>query len=601
MEKIAIIGVSCLFPDADTPAAYWQNLLAEKDSRSTATVDQMGVDPAIFYAPKSKTTDKYYCLQGGYIRDFAFNANGYKLPAEAIEGMDDLFQWSLYVAQQALQDSGYTGDNSVLSRTGIILGNLSFPTQSSNHLFEPIYKQALEANTKELLQGHDLPLVTLPGNHPISADNLKIAGYPAAFVSQALGLGGANFALDAACASSLYAVKLAGQYLLADKADLMLAGAVSRADPFFINMGFSIFHAYPEGDAVSAPLNQGSDGLYAGEGAGMFVLKRHSDAVRDGDKIYAVISGIGLSNDGKGKFLLQPNPKGQILAFERAYAQAGVSPADIDYVECHATGTPVGDKTELNSMETFYTRVGKTPLVGSAKSNFGHLLTAAGMAGMTKVILGMAHRQIPATLHLDQPLSSRNGAISGENMVSQTIPWPQQGDTERAGVSAFGFGGTNAHLILEKTVDSGQFSVNSGQWSVVSRQSEIRNPKSKMAIVGMDAFFGGCDGLAAFGQTIYRVPPGAGKALKAKPTCSSATTSQTGKPPKARSFLSSIWTSSTSKFRPTTTNRFRNICSFSKSQIAPCGMRGWRRAAMWPSSLRRRRNWHCTVFGAAWT
>ena len=194
MEKIAIIGISCLFPDAETPEAYWQNLLAEKDSRSAATADQMGVDPDIFYAPNSKTTDKYYCLIGGYIRDFEFDAKGYKLPAEAIAGMDDLFQWSLYVAQQALQDSGYTGDNSVLKRTGVILGNLSFPTQSSHHLFEPIYKQALEATTKELLQDNELPLVTLPEDRPISPDNLKIAGYPAAFVSQALGLGGANYA-----------------------------------------------------------------------------------------------------------------------------------------------------------------------------------------------------------------------------------------------------------------------------------------------------------------------------------------------------------------------------------------------------------------------
>ena len=491
MEKLAIIGISCLFPGAETPEQYWQNLLDKKDSRSAATEEQMGVDPQTFYATKPKVTDKYYCLQGGYIRNFNFDGNGYKLSSDAINSMDNLFKWPLYVADKALQDSGYGLDTAVHERTGVVLGNLSFPTQYSNHLFKPIYRKALETNAKELLQGNDLPLVPLPGHGEVSPDNLKIAGYPAAFVGQALGLGGVNFALDAACASSLYAVKLAGQYLLSGKADLMLAGAVSRADPFFINMGFSIFHAYPEGDAGSNPLNQGSDGLYAGEGAGMFVLKRHSDAVRDGDKIYAVISGIGLSNDGKGKFLLQPNPKGQILAFERAYEQAGVSPADIDYVECHATGTPVGDKTELNSMETFFSRVNRAPLVGSAKSNFGHLLTAAGMAGMTKVILGMAHDQIPATIHLDNPISSRNGTISGEQMVSELIRWPKQGDTERAGVSAFGFGGTNAHLILEKEAEP------SNQPLAVSRQQ-------KMAIVGMDAFFGSCDGLDAFGQTIYQ-------------------------------------------------------------------------------------------------
>ncbi len=495
MEKLAIIGISCLFPDAQTPEQYWQNLLAEKDSRSAATAVQMGVDPQIFYAPKSGVTDKYYCLHGGYIRDFQFDGHGYHLPAKMIDRMDDLFKWSLYVAQGALQDSGYGSDTAVQQRTGVILGNLSFPTQSSNHLCKPIYKQALETNAKELLHDNDLPLVGLPQNGEIAPENLKIAGYPAAFVGQALGLGGINFALDAACASSLYAVKLAGQYLLSGQADLMLAGAVSRADPFFINMGFSIFHAYPEGDATSNPLNQGSDGLFAGEGAGMFVLKRHSDAVRDGDKIYAVISGIGLSNDGKGKFLLQPNPKGQLLAFERAYAQAGVNPADIDYVECHATGTPVGDITELNSMESFFSRTDNIPLVGSAKSNFGHLLTAAGMAGMTKVILGMAHQQIPATIHLDKPLSSKNGIISGEQMVSQRTPWPKKGEIERAGVSAFGFGGTNAHLILEKEAQP------SPQPKVA--QPPTPSPQPKMAIVGMDAFFGSCDGLDAFGQTIY--------------------------------------------------------------------------------------------------
>lgn len=489
MEKIAIIGLSCLFPDAQTPEQYWQNLLAEKDSRSAAATAQMGVDPQTFYAPHAGVQDKYYCLQGGYIRDFSFIAHGYKLPVSYIDSLDDLFKWSLYVAHEALQDSGYLQETAVLQRTGVILGNLSFPTQSSHHLFAPIYKQALEAALQDLLH-QPLPLVELPAKESVSLDNLKIAGYPAAFVGQAMGLGGVNFALDAACASSLYAVKMAAHYLLSGKADLMLAGAVSRADPFFINMGFSIFHAYPEGAAVSCPLNQTSDGLYAGEGAGMFVLKRHSDAVRDGDKIYAVISSIGLSNDGKGKFLLQPNPKGQLLALNRAYANAGISPADIDYVECHATGTPVGDKTELNVIETFFGAAHKIPLLGSAKSNFGHLLTAAGMAGMTKVILGMAHQQIPATINLDQPLSSQNGVVSGAQMVAATIPWPQQGDRKRAGVSAFGFGGTNAHIILEK--------------ETTPAPQPAANMNVPLAIVGMDAFFGSCDGLDAFGQAIYQ-------------------------------------------------------------------------------------------------
>jgi len=427
MEKIAIIGLSVLFPDAETPQQYWQNLIQQKDSTSSATAEQMGVDPEIFYAPGGKgIQDKYYCIRGGYIQGVEFDPAGYKLPPEQIAAMDDLFKWPLYVSRRALQDSGYWGDAPALNRCGLVLGNLAFPTKSSHHLFAPIHRQAIQAATQELLQSERFLLPPLPaGPTTLSADNLMISGYPAAFAAKALGLGGTNFALDAACASSLYAVKMASQHLLSGKSDLMLAGAVSRADPFFINMGFSIFHAYPE-NGDSSPLNKTSQGLIAGEGAGIFVLKRHSEALQDGDKIYAVIGGIGLSNDGKGKFLLQPNPKGQILAFERAYANAKISPQAVDYVECHATGTPVGDKAELNSMDAFFGKHGAAPLVGSVKSNFGHLLTVAGMAGMSKVILGMKHNQIPATINLSDPMSSANGVISAEQIVAETIPWPSR-------------------------------------------------------------------------------------------------------------------------------------------------------------------------------
>jgi acyl transferase domain-containing protein len=220
---------------------------------------------------------------------------------------------------------------------------------------------------------------------------------------------------------------------------------VSAADPLFIHIGFSIFQAYPENDRTS-PLDRSSQGLVAGEGASMVVLKRYADAVKDGDRIYAVIQGVGLSNDGSGKFVLSPNPKGQILAFERAYSEAQINPSQIEYVECHATGTPLGDRTELNSMEAFFGRTNTTPFIGSVKSNLGHLLTAAGMASLLKVILGMNHHSIPATLNLTQPLSSERGRFTGEQMVRSLTPWTTP--IKQAAVSAFGFGGTNAHLIL---------------------------------------------------------------------------------------------------------------------------------------------------------
>ena len=452
MEKIAVIGVSCLFPGADTHQKFWQNLIEQKDSTSLATATEIGVDPHTFYDPVKGQPDKYYCMRGGFIRDFTFDPTGYNFSPEVLAGLDNIFKWSLYVARQALQDSGYLGHQTTLADCGVILGNLSFPSRSSHRLLAPIYRQILEPALSKLIK-QPVGLPSLPASGNLSPYNAMTFGYPAAIVAQALSLSGGNFALDAACASSLYAVRLACHYLLSGQTNLMLAGAVSCADPFSINMGFSVFQAYPE-NGISRPLDRTSGGLVAGEGAGMFVLKRYNDALRDGDKIYAVIRGIGLSNDGRGKFLLSPQSKGQLLAFERAYAEAEVDPQTIDYVECHATGTPLGDKTELATMETFFGQHGAAPLIGSVKSNFGHLLTAAGMPSMLKVVLSMSNGVIPATINVTDPFSSAHDVISTEHIVAKPTPWPTNHSIRRAGVNAFGFGGTNAHLIIEAPLQS---------------------------------------------------------------------------------------------------------------------------------------------------
>ena len=494
MEKIAIIGLSCLFPDAETPEQYWQNLVEEKDSTSPATVEDMGVDPDIFYDPVKGRTDKSYCMQGGYIRDFEFDPNGYNIPPEFLDSLDNVFKWPLYVAKQALQDSGYLGNKAVLSKSGVILGNLSFPTKLSHRLILPIYRKTIEPALQELFSLTNLPslpaLSSVEGGE-MSPFNVMTSDLPAAVIARALSLSGLGLTLDAACATSLYAIKLACDRLSSRQTDLMLAGAVSCADPFFISMGFSIFRAYAQ-DGISRPLDELAEGLLSGEGAGMLALKRYDDAVRDRDKIYAVIRGIGLSNDGKGQFLLTPNPKGQILAFERAYADAGINPKSMDYIECHATGTPLGDRTELATMDTFFGQHDAAPLVGAVKSNFGHLLTAAGMTGMTKVILSMSNGLIPATINLTNPRHSPNNVITSEHIVTCATPWPKHASAKRAAVSAFGFGGTNAHLILEQE--------NEYQAS----GSQYLPPKTeKIAIVGMDVFFGSCTGLDAFERSIY--------------------------------------------------------------------------------------------------
>ncbi|MEH2395688.1 MAG: beta-ketoacyl synthase N-terminal-like domain-containing protein [Nostoc sp.] len=519
MTSIAIIGLSCLFPGADTPEKYWHNLVKQKDLTSLANEDLMGVDANLFYDAVKGKPDKFYCMRGGYIRDFQFDATEYQIAPAILTSLDKIYQWSLYVSKQALQDSGYLENRSVLSNCGVILGNLSFPTRSSYRLFAPIYHKVINSAIQELLQDKSFHLQKLPSN--LSPLNGRSSGYPAVLIAQALSLSRINFSLDAACASSLYAIKLACDYLLSGKADLMLAGAVSCADPLFIHLGFSIFQAYPE-NGVTRPLDKSSAGLIAGEGAGMIVLKRYDDALRDGDRIYATINGIGLSNDGKGKSVLNPNPKGQILAFERAYTNADINPNSIDYVECHATGTPIGDITELNSMDAFFSRHQASPLIGSVKSNFGHLLTTAGMTGLIKVILSMNKEVIPPTINLIEPLSSDNGGISANQIVSSAIPWPNNASIKRAAVSAFGFGGTNAHLILESSKkENSDLGLTTNN---IIKPISTTSSQNRLAIIGMEACFGSCESLDTFDRTIYEahqhfipVPPQRWKGIESQP------------------------------------------------------------------------------------
>lgn len=494
MEKVAIIGLSCLFPDAETPEQFWQNLINQKDSISDATSDQMGVDPDVFFEPiKGKTgeTGKYYCKRGGFIKNFRFDPVGYRISPEILTSLDYIFQWALYVSKQALLDSGYLGNDEKLARCGLILGNLSSPTRSSYRLLAPLYQRTLDSGLQVLFNQPQFQLKNLPSSHALSVLNIFTSGYPSAIAAQALGLGGIHFSLDAACASALYAVKLACNYLLAGKTDLMLAGAISCTDPFMTHTAFSLFQAYSE-DGVSRPLDISTGGLMTGEGAGMLALKRYSDALRDGDRIYATICGLGLSNDGRGKHFLSPNPRGQILAYERAYAEAGIDPKLIDYVECHGTGTPLGDPTELNSMDAFFGVHGGKPKVGSVKSNIGHLLTAAGMPSMLKVILSMNAGMIPPTLHVQDPLGSENYVIAPEQVVRTMTPWTTP--VKYAGVSSFGFGGTNSHLILEHKPAA-----------IAASGSDLTPAQSspKLAIIGIDAFFGECKSLDAFDRCLY--------------------------------------------------------------------------------------------------
>ena len=493
-KKIAIIGMSCLLPGAKNCQEYWKNLMQGENSKSIAGLSQMGVDPNDYYDPGKGVIDKFYCMEGGYIRNFEFDPSGYQLPESDLEKLDDLFKWSLYVSKEALKDSGYLDNKETCQHCGVILGNLSFPTKYSNHLFIPMYHKAVESSLKHLFGDHEFKLPHFTDPKKVSDENIMISGYPSALIARELNLSEACFSIDAACSSSIYSVKLACDYLLTGKADMMLAGAVSAADPFFVNMGFSIFQAYPN-ETGSSPLDKNSRGLVAGEGAGMFVLKRYEDALKDNDHIYACILGTGLSNDGRGQSVLSPSSDGQNLAFERAYQKADINPKEITYVECHATGTPLGDKVELDSMDTFFGKYGASPLVGSSKSNLGHLLTAAGMSGMIKTILSMAKNSIPPTINLKNAHSSKNNVISASQIPSSVTNWPGKIDIKHAAVSGFGFGGTNGHIVLEYKKKHHK--------NIEKNSTYQKNNPTPMAIIGMDAIFGNSCGLSEFHQTTY--------------------------------------------------------------------------------------------------
>lgn len=418
---IAIIGHGCVLPGALSPAELWQAVVEGRDLLRPVPPGVWRVDTAKALspeAPERSATDR-----GGYVQGFdaIFDPNGFACPAAELAGLDPLVLWLVHSGREALREAGL--DIAPRGRCGLIAGNLSYPTASLSAYAEAVW---------------------LDREGPRPANRFS-SGLPAQLAARALGLQGPAFCLDAACASSLYAVKLACDQLQDGHADLMIAAGVNRGDDLFLHMGFTALNALsPTGR--SRPFHRDADGLIPAEGAACVVLKRLDDAVRDGDRILGVIRGIGLSNDGRSRGFLVPDAGGQERAMAAAYAQAGFGPELVSLVECHATGTALGDATEIASMGRVFAGLRDVP-IGSLKSNLGHLIAAAGLAGMVKVIQAMAAGIRPPTLHADAlPLDGI--AASPFRLLDRAEPWDVEGP-RRAGISAFGFGGNNAHLVLE--------------------------------------------------------------------------------------------------------------------------------------------------------
>ncbi len=461
---IAITGMACLYPGAPDVDAYWRNILGKVDSTSEPPPEAF--DPDVYYDPEFTDHDRTYCQRGGYLGDLAtFEPLRYGVPPVSVGGEPD--QWlALRIAHDALRDAGATDlSDEVRARTAVILGKGTY-LNGGNAI--AVQRGLVVGQTIDLLRRlhpehsddflealRDEMQQSLPALGPETVPGL-IPNIIVGRIANRLDLMGPSYTIDAACASSLVAIQHAVNGLLARDCDLALTGGAQVWMPVATMNLFCRLGALSHRQRLRAFAEE-ADGTLLGEGIGMIVLKRLEDAVRDGDRVYAVIRGVGVSSDGRGLGVMAPRVEGEELALRRAYREAGVSPESVGLLEAHGTGTPVGDATEIEALTRVFGERGDQPLartaIGTVKSMISHTIPAAGVAGVIKTALALHQRVLPPTL-ADRP----NPALELERtpfyLNTETRPWIHGGsEPRRAGVNAFGFGGINAHAVLEEYDD----------------------------------------------------------------------------------------------------------------------------------------------------
>ena len=470
-RPIAIVGMSALFPDAPNLHQYWDNIINKIDSIIDIPKSRWNIED--YYDIDSEAPDKTYCKRGGFIPDIDFNPMEFGIPPNILEVTDVTQLLGLLVAKSAMKDAGYgeTSDE-VLDATGVILGvtsGMKLLGSLTSRLQYPIWEKVLrrsgisESDTGQIIEKMKKAYVRWEENSFPGLLGNVIAGR----IANRLNLGGTNCTVDAACASSLSAMKMAISDLLEYRSDMMIAGGVDADNSPMMYMCFSKTPAFTKGENPR-PFDEDSGGVMIGEGLGMVVLKRLEDAERDGDRIYAVVKGIGTSSDGKFKSIYAPRSGGQAKALRRAYEDANVEPLCIGMLEAHGTGTAAGDVAEFEGLKEVFTE--KKPekscypdyqhiALGSIKSQIGHTKAAAGIAGLIKTALALHHKILPPSINIDRPSKKLGIENTPFYLNTEPRPWITDGEPRRAGVSAFGFGGTNFHYVLEEFQDvhSGPF------------------------------------------------------------------------------------------------------------------------------------------------
>ncbi|MFJ6836882.1 SDR family NAD(P)-dependent oxidoreductase [Streptomyces sp. NPDC091209] len=448
---IAVVGMACMFPQAPDLPTFWANVVGARDAVGEVPPERW--DPAVHYgqgddgaAPSGGSVPSKW---GGFLPRIPFDPLRYGIPPTSLGSIEPVQLLSLEAARRALEDAGYGdgGREFDRSRTSVVFGAEAGSDLSNAATLRAVLP-SYHGRVPEGLDGQ-LPRLTedsFPG---------MLANVISGRIANRLDLGGANFTVDAACASSLAAVDVACKELVGGTSDVVLCGGADLHNGINDYVLFSSVHALsPTGRSRS--FDGSADGIALGEGVACVVLKRLADAERDGDRIYGVIKGLGSSSDGRSLGLTAPRPEGQRSALERAYRNAGVSPADIGLVEAHGTGTVVGDRTELTVLGEVFGKAGAKPgscVLGSVKSQIGHTKCAAGLAGLIKATLALYTGVRPPTLHLEHPNAAWDEESSPFVFHTRARPWAAPAPQRLAGVSAFGFGGTNFHVVLGAYAD----------------------------------------------------------------------------------------------------------------------------------------------------
>ncbi|MFV2013891.1 MAG: type I polyketide synthase, partial [Candidatus Heimdallarchaeota archaeon] len=422
-------------------------------------------DPKLYYDKDRNAQDKTYTKIGAFVKDFEFESFEYRIPPTVANQMDKVQQFALYAAKEALEDAKYTSESFPRENCAVIIGNSGggeLKTEFNRRIFFPHLEESIKktehykslsnkqqheflSNIEKEYKGGLLNVTedSMPGELP----NI-VAGR----IASVFNLRGMNITSDAACASSLAAIDVAYKGLLAHDYDAAVVGGSDRTMDPTTYVKFSKIGALS--DKGSYPFDARANGFVMGEGSGMFVLKRLSDAIKAKDKIYSLIIGVGASSDGKGKGITAPNPIGQELAVKRAYENAGIAPNEVQLVEAHGTSTSVGDRVEVNTLDQVFKKAG-VPVhsikIGSIKSQVGHLKSAAGAAAIVKTAIALHKKIIPPSINFETPNPNIDWVSSPFVVNTKAIEWKvKKNQIRRAGVSSFGFGGTNFHVILEE-------------------------------------------------------------------------------------------------------------------------------------------------------